>query len=81
MRNEIFVEDGLLFLNNRMIVPSKMRQKILKQLHESHFGVTKTKKRAKDALYWPGLDEDIENMIGSCHTFHKLTHIKIRKNL
>lgn len=67
MRNEIMIDDDILFWNERIIVPTSMRLKMLKQLHEPHFGVTKTKKRAKNCMYWPGLDSEIEKMISTCH--------------
>ena len=67
MRNEIMLDDDILFWNERIIVPITMRIKMLKQLHEPHFGITKTKKRAQNSLYWPGIDDDIEKMISSCH--------------
>lgn len=74
MRNEIYIDDDILFLNDRIIVPTSMRKMILSQLHESHFGVTKTKRRAKNALYWAGMDGDIEKMIASCHTCQLNAH-------
>lgn len=67
-RNEIFVDDDILFLNDRIIVPVAMKKKMLEQLHESHFGIEKTKKKAKKALYWAGIDSDIEKMINACET-------------
>lgn len=67
MRNEIMIDDNILFWNERIIVPSSMRMKMLRQLHEPHFGMTKTKKRAHNSMYWPGIDDDIEKMISSCH--------------
>lgn len=67
-RNEIFLDDDILFLNDRIMVPMAMKRKMLSQLHESHFGIVKTKKRAKKALYWANMDSDIENMINACET-------------
>lgn len=67
IRNEIFIDDDVLFFNDRIIVPTSMKKLVMSQLHASHFGVTKTKYRAKQALYWAGMDDDIERMIASCH--------------
>ncbi|KAB0801714.1 hypothetical protein PPYR_03900 [Photinus pyralis] len=65
-QNEIVVENDLIFLNNRIIVPTTLRNYILSLLHESHFGIEKTKARARQLVYWPGLSRDIENMINRC---------------
>lgn len=66
IKNEIFLEEEILFYNERIIVPLSMRKAILNQLHESHFGITKTIKRAKEIVYWPNLNNDIIEKIGEC---------------
>ena len=43
-----------------------MRQKILVDLHESHQGSARTKQRARLNVYWPGIDNDIYNVVFSC---------------
>ena len=37
-RDEITVTDGILFKVNRIIIPKKLRPKILDNIHEGHFG-------------------------------------------
>lgn len=70
-RHDIYFEDGLLFLGQRIIVPESLRAEMLHKLHESHIGMTKTKLRARQILYWPGIDTDIENFISKCRTCEK----------
>lgn len=65
-RNEICVEDDLLFYNNRVIVPTKLRQVMLKEIHEGHLGIVKCKSRARDSLFWTSMNADIQNMIENC---------------
>ena len=36
------------------------------QIHDSHLGLTKCKLRAKQAVYWPGLNEQLEQLILNC---------------
>ena len=43
-----------------------MHHGILTQLHESHQGSVRTKQRARLIVYWPGLDNDIDNIILAC---------------
>lgn len=66
IRNDITVEDSLLFFNERVIIPIKMRNMILNKLHEPHFGITKTIQRARDSVYWPNINNDIENVVTRC---------------
>ena len=37
-------------------------------MHESHQGSVRTKQSAKLTVYWPGIDNDIENTILACKT-------------
>ncbi|MBD4635682.1 hypothetical protein GUG46_00355, partial [Xanthomonas citri pv. citri] len=39
---------------------------MLQKLHESHMGVNKTQKRAKQLFYWPGMSVDVENVVLKC---------------
>ena len=39
-----------------------------RRLHEAHLGIEKTKARARDVLYWPGINADIEEVVGQCTT-------------
>ena len=65
-RNDIIAENGILYLDDKIIVPQELRPSILKLLHESHLGIFKTKKRAKALFYWPSLSTEVENLVTSC---------------
>lgn len=43
-----------------------MKKEILNTLHEGHLGIEKTRTRARDILYWPGMSQDIEELIQHC---------------
>ncbi|KAK3909740.1 hypothetical protein KUF71_019749 [Frankliniella fusca] len=66
IRHDIFLEDKLVIFNDRIIVPVSLRPKVLNKLHAAHLGAEKTKARARQAVYWPGLTSDIENMVKAC---------------
>ena len=44
----------------------QLRRNILQQLHTSHQGIDKTKKLARESIYWPGINKSIENVCASC---------------
>jgi len=46
IRSDLTVEDELVYFENRVIIPTTLRYSILKQLHGSHQGVSKTKELA-----------------------------------
>ncbi|KAK7886282.1 hypothetical protein WMY93_025903 [Mugilogobius chulae] len=66
VRAELCMSNGLLLRNNRIVIPQTMRKDMLHRLHEGHLGVEKCKRRAREAIYWPGINKDIEEMIQKC---------------
>lgn len=66
VREHLSVDDGLIVYGCRLLIPTTLRPKILSDLHKSHQGLVRTKQRARLTVYWPGIDNDIDNTILSC---------------
>ena len=66
VRNQLTVEDGLIVLGCRLLIPPTLRHSVLVQLHSAHQGSVRTKQRARQIVYWPGIDHDIDNIILQC---------------
>jgi len=64
--DELSVVDGIVFKGDRVVIPDSMRRELLGILHESHLGMVKCKQLARDVLYWPGLNKQIEDMVSRC---------------
>ena len=45
-----------------------MKQEILMQLHTGHQGIPKTQRLARNTVYWPNINKDIEKICKSCAT-------------
>ena len=60
------MDDGLIVYGCRLLIPTAMHREVLTSLHESHQGSVCTKERARLVVYWPGLDNDIDNVLSSC---------------
>lgn len=65
-RHEISIQDGLLMKGCRIIIPFNHTRKVLEQIHEGHMGITRCRARAKSAVYWPGINKEIEEMVKNC---------------
>ena len=65
-REEISVVNGVLYKGERLIVPAAMRGEMLKRIHESHLGIESCRRRAREVLFWPGMAENIAEMVNSC---------------
>lgn len=78
IRTELSVVKGFLLRQDRIIIPQSLRQEMLKKLHEGHLGAEKCKRRARTAIYWPGINADIDKMVSTCDTCLK-HHAKQQK--
>lgn len=71
IRSDLSVANGMLLRQSRIIMPHSLRQDMLKRIHEGHLGIEKWKRRAREAVYWSGMNQDIERLIGRCETCQK----------
>ena len=60
------IDDNLIVHGCHLLIPVRMRPEALDQFHESHQGSLRTKQRARLSVYWPGIDNDIDNTILAC---------------
>lgn len=67
-RDEMSVQDGLLFKGERVVVPSSLRSEMKMAVHSTHTGIEGCLKRARESLFWPGMSGDIKQYISSCET-------------
>ena len=67
-REELTCEDGAILWGSRVIIPSKLRLKVLQQLHQTHIGIVRMKALARSYVWWPDLDMDIERTCKACGT-------------
>ena len=56
------IKCGLTFLNDRIIVPTELRKKLLDTLHFGNPATTNMTGEAK-IYWWPNINKDIENKI------------------
>ena len=71
LREEIAANDGILYKGQRMVIPKSCQKDMLERLHSSHQGIEATLRRARDSIYWPGITNDIKQMIESCQACSK----------
>lgn len=66
LRQDITLDQQLIFMNHRLIVPKSLRITFLSKLHEGHLGITKMKQTARNLYYWPLIDNHIEEFVRRC---------------
>ena len=65
-KEEITCIDGIVFKGSRIVVPGKMREEMLRLLHFGHLRIEKIRARARQVIFWPGINQEIEKMMKSC---------------
>ena len=65
-RHDLSIEDGCLLRGSRVVVPPKLSSRVVDELHEGHPGIAKMKSLARQYVWWPGLDGDLEDRVKQC---------------
>ncbi|XP_039306745.1 uncharacterized protein K02A2.6-like [Solenopsis invicta] len=60
------IQREVLLCNEKVVIPTVLRTRILRDLYRSHFGVVKMKALARSLYWWPELDKAIEEMARNC---------------
>jgi len=68
IRDNLSIDGELVLYGARVIVPAALRRRTLSCLHDSHRGVESTKRRAKQTVFWPGIDSDITSTVHACES-------------
>lgn len=67
LRVDLSLEKGCIYFRNRIVIPEKLKERVLRNLYKNHEGIVRTKMLARGIVWWiQGMDTDIENMIKSC---------------
>lgn len=76
LRDDISLDDDLLFFKNKLIVPESYKTNILFDLHYCHAGIEKMKKRGREMYYWPNMNYDITKFVQMCKSCQKFQKSK-----
>ena len=76
---ELTVEDGLILKGTRIVIPVKQCEAVLKLIHEGQYGFNKCKLYAKDTVYWPGLNDQMEKPVLNCELCLKYSCSKCKQ--
>ena len=80
-RDELAVEDGIIFKGKQVLIPESLRADILAQLHQSHQGIEKTQLLAREGVYWSNINKDIEHMTRTCTLCQELANCNRKEPL
>ena len=64
---ELCVIGKLILRGTRIVIPSKLRPRVLSLAHEGHPGIVSMKQRLRSKVWWPGIDREAEKFCKTCH--------------
>ena len=59
-KDTLSCQDGIILKGSRILIPEKLRNTMKKKLHAAHLGYDSMMRRARDAIFWPGMSKDIK---------------------
>ena len=66
LRECLSVQDGIILKGEKIIIPMSMRPQIKRLLHASHLGTESMQRRARELIYWPGMNDEIKQLAENC---------------
>ena len=64
--DQLHVADGLIFVGERIVVTTAMKNVVLQAIHEGHMGIARCKQEGRSCVYWPSTNNDIEKQVKEC---------------
>ena len=65
-RFELKIEQGCLLWGIRVVIPQKLREAVLKEVHKDHPSIMRMKSIARSYIWCEGVDKAIESLVKSC---------------
>ena len=66
VKDELSTADGLIFKGEAIVISPGLRKEVLRQIHQGHVGIERSKLRARELVFWPGMSKQIEDVVSSC---------------
>ena len=65
--NELSIMKGCIMYKSRVFIPESLRNEILALFHDGHPGICAMKSLARSLIWYPGIDNDITNVVKNCN--------------
>ena len=73
IRDTLSFQDGIVLKGERLVIPEKLRPDIKKKMHMAHLGTSSMLRRAREIVYWPNMNSEIQQMAESCDICQNMT--------
>ena len=62
-REELYLQNGLVFKGERLVVPVSVKDNMLAKIHRSHISIQGCLRRAREVVHWSGMSKDVEDYV------------------
>ena len=66
LKNDLSIINDFLTYRNRIVIPDTLRKNVMDILHVGHAGSAAMKSQARDIVFWPHIDNDIDKITKNC---------------
>ena len=80
-RDEMAVHDGIVYRGERVVIPVGQRKTLKERVHSSHLGIDGCLRRAREAMFWPGMVQEIRDYISACQVCRKYEAVNPKEPL
>lgn len=81
IRDELAVTDGLVFRGERLGIPKSLRSQIKKDIHCGHQGIESCLRRAREHVFWPGMNKEVKEWIQTCEACREFEQTPCKETL
>lgn len=64
--SELALDQGCITRGGRVVVPSSLKETLLREIHSDHQGIVRSKAVARTFMWWPNMNKDIERYVKNC---------------
>ena len=66
-KTELSIMKGCIMYNNRVFIPTSLREKVLAVFHDGHPGICAMKILTNALIWYPGIEKDITQILSTMH--------------
>ena len=73
VKDELCTIPDLVLRGHRIVIPETLREKVIDIAHEGHMGIVQTKALIREKVWFPKIDQMVEEKVKSCLACHATT--------
>ncbi|EYC07744.1 hypothetical protein Y032_0069g372 [Ancylostoma ceylanicum] len=81
LRGSLSTQQGCLLVGDRIVIPERLRDAVLQELHDGHPGMTRMKMLDRKNVYWTNINKDIEDRVRKCNRCQEMAKKPVKTTL